>query len=204
MSHILTDSFQPTVQRAELVAALRARDGDVCLYPGCKEILNFDITSGRLEPTVDHWVPQWYGKSQGWTRDEIWDLSNLKLMHKRCNAKKGDLIPHEDGTLPERAKSSFRYRRDKRANRPDEPCVQCDNGHGLAMDEVCAQCGMNAQRYPRWAKVRWDECDHEAFWCWVCSITPEMRPSSIGTAMRQGGADEYGEALDSPFAELGE
>jgi hypothetical protein len=26
------------------------------------------------------------------------------------------------------------------------------------------------ERFPRWAKMRADECDHEAFWCWACSI----------------------------------
>jgi hypothetical protein len=192
-------TYQPAVARAELVASLRARDGDNCQFPACGETLNFEIVSGRLEPTIDHWIPQWKGKAEGWTKEEIWDISNLKLMHKKCNAKKGDLIPNDDGTLPERPKSTFRYRRDKRANRADEPCQVCDNGHNLAIDEVCAQCGMNAQRFPRWAKVSAPECDHEIFWCWWCSITPEVRPSSVGIAMRQAGADEFGEELNSPL-----
>lgn len=163
------------VPRAELVASLRVRDGGTCQYPDCGQSLDFDIIEGPWEPTIDHWIPQWRGKENGWTIDEIWDLSNLKLMHKRCNAKKGDLIPNEDGTLPEKKTSTFRFRRQKRANRPDGPCVVCDNGHNLAADEVCAQCGMNAQRFPRWAHVKFYECDHAAFWCWVCSITPNMR-----------------------------
>ncbi len=214
-------NYQPTVQRAELVAALRARDGNKCRYPGCIEELDFNVTSGRLEVTIDHWIPQWYGKDNGWTRDEIWDLSNLRLMHKKCNAKKGDLIPfvlcpscgystasgtkicpadgcetslpQGDGILPPRPASKFRYRRDKRADRLDGPCDVCDNGHALEIDEICAQCGMDAQRFPRWAKMKYKECDHELFWCIWCSIGDIPRPSSIGIAMRQADSTELGE-----------
>ena len=182
------------VPRAELVAQLRARDGERCMHPDCGGILNFEITDGPAEVTIDHWMPHHFGKSNGWTLAEIWALSNLKLMHKKCNAKKGDLIPNEDGTLPPKPKSTFRFRRQKRAGRPDL-CDQCDNGHNLAPDEVCANCGCNAQRYPRWAKVPAPECDHELFWCWACSIGIIERPTSIATAMRQGDSTEIGEYL---------
>lgn len=187
------------IPRAEIVAALRERDGDVCAYPGCNERLDFGITSidgvsNPKEVTIDHWIPQVHGRENGWTQDEIWDLSNLKLMTKRCNAKKGDRIPNEDGTLPDRATKTFRYRRDKRAERPDL-CVSCDNGHNLFADEICGSCGCNAQRFPRSAKVRYDECDHEIMWCWVCSITPDMRPPAIGSAMRHADSDELGELM---------
>jgi hypothetical protein len=33
-------------------------------------------------------------------------------------------------------------------------------------------------------------------WCWVCSITPEMRPDSVGTAMRQASSDDVDELFD--------
>ena len=182
------------IPRAEIVAALRERDGNVCAYPGCNERLDFSITDGPKEVTIDHWIPQVYGKENGWTQSDIWDLSNLKLMSKRCNARKGDRIPNEDGTLPDRATKTFRYRRDKRAERP-EFCVSCDNGHNLFADEICGSCGCNAQRFPRSAKVRYDECDHEIMWCWVCSITPDMRPPAIGSAMRHADSDELGELM---------
>lgn len=181
--------------RAELVMQLHARDGDVCQYPGCAKPLDLAVEDGPLEVTIDHWFPQWYGKSEDWSNAQIWDLSNLKLMHKRCNARKGDLIPFEDGTLPEKPKSKFRFRRQKRAGRP-ELCTECDNGHDLVIGEVCANCGCNAQRFPRWAKVSFAECEkdgHSIYWCWVCSITPDMRPSTIGIAMRQADSDELGE-----------
>jgi hypothetical protein len=105
-------------------------------------------------------------------------------MHKKCNAKKGDLIPNEDGTLPKKAASTFRFRRQKRAGRP-ELCGECDNGHALNMGEVCANCGCNAQRFPRSNHAPFSECDHELFWCIWCSIGDIPRVSSVGIAMRK-------------------
>jgi 5-methylcytosine-specific restriction endonuclease McrA len=191
----MTETQSHKVPRAELVAALRLRDGDVCAFPGCTERLDFSIKDGPREVTLDHWYPQYAGKADGWSMDEIWHLDNLRLMSKKCNARKGDRIPNEDGTLPEKATKTFRYRRDKRAERPDL-CVACDNGHNLFADEICGSCGCNAQRFPRSAKVRFDECDHEIMWCWVCSITPDMRPSSVGIAMRHADSDELGEWVE--------
>lgn len=189
------------IPRAELVSTMRERDGDICMHPDCGLPLDFDRepptdgSSDPLEVTIDHWYPQYAGKADGWTMAEIWHVSNLKLMHKKCNAKKGDLIPNDDGTLPAKPKSTFKFRRQKRAGRP-ELCLECDNGHNLMVGEFCASCGCDAQRFPRSAKVRYDECDHELLWCWVCSITPEMRPNSIGIAMRQADSTELGELLD--------
>lgn len=180
------------VPRAELVAQMRTRDGDRCMHPDCGRELDFSVTEGPAEVTIDHWMPQYFGKAEGWTMAEIWDVSNLKLMHKRCNAKKGDLIPNEDGTLPPKPQSTFRFRRQKRAGRPEQ-CEQCDNGHNLGPDEMCASCGCNAQRFPRWAKVKTQDCDHELLWCIWCSIGVIERPNSIGIAMRQADSDELGE-----------
>lgn len=178
--------------RAEIIAALRERDGDVCQYPGCEEVLDFTILSGPREVTIDHHIPQYFGKANGWTMGEIWALSNLRLMTKKCNARKGDRIPNEDGTLPAKPQSTFRFRRDKRANRPDGPCEVCDNGHNLGVNEVCAQCGMNAQRFPRWAKVKASECLHDGvFWCWACSIgVVEMRGATETMLLGGEGGDE--------------
>lgn len=181
--------------RQEIVDTLRARDGNVCYFPDCNEKLDFSITEGPKEVTIDHWMPQHYGKSNGWSAEQIWDLNNLFLMHKKCNAKKGDRIPNDDGTLPDRVVRKFRYRRDKRADRA-EVCVSCDNGHNLSPDEVCGACGMDAQRFPRWAKVKTQDCDHELFWCIWCSIGVIERPSSVAIAMRHADSDELGEMFD--------
>lgn len=187
----MTTTVVERLTRQEMIDALRARDGDVCRYPACGGIMDFSVLQGPQEVTIDHWMPQHYGKTNNWTWEQIWDLDNLKLMHKKCNAKKGDRIPNEDGTLPERVVRKFRYRRDKRAGRA-ELCIECDNGHNLFANEICASCGCDAQRFPRSAKVRFDECDHEIMWCWVCSITPDMRPAAVNSAVRHAEAGEWG------------
>src|SRR6478609_3396352 len=192
MTMTIEQAHVEKVARNDMLAALRKRDGDTCQFPKCSGNLDFSIKDGPLEVTIDHWMPQHYGNLNGWTYEEIWDLSNLKLMHKKCNAKKGDLIPNEDGTLPERAVRKFRYRRDKRAGRPDV-CVECDNGHNLLIGEFCASCGHDAQRFPRWAKVNANECSHDITWCWACSIGIVERENSIATAMRQADSTELGE-----------
>lgn len=179
------------LERLEIIRALVARDGTMCQFPGEEHELDF-AAEGRAEVTIDHWVPQWYGKSEGWTPDEIWDTSNLKLMCKKHNAKKGDRIPNEDGSLPEKPMSTFRYRRQKRAGRP-ELCLECENGHNLLIGEYCANCGCNAQRFPRWAKVNANDCSHDITWCWACSIGIVERESSVATAMRQADSTELGE-----------
>lgn len=184
------------VPRSEQVAALVERDGVMCQFPDCDLELNFELTGDNdMSTTIDHWMPQWYGKSEGWTYDQIWDLSNLKLMHKKCNARKGERIPNDDGTLPKRKTRTFRYKRDKRAGRPEE-CSDCQNGHALEHNEVCGSCGTFGKFFNRDAKVKYSDCDHEILWCWICSITPDMRPSSIGIAMRQADTDELGEMHD--------
>lgn len=190
-----TDIIYNKIPRPELVAALRKRDGERCQHPDCGRALDFAVTEGPMEVTIDHWIPQYFGKAEGWTHEQIWDLGNLKLMHKKCNAKKGDLIPNEDGTLPAKPQSTFRFRRQKRAGRP-ELCTECDNGHNLFIGEVCANCGCDAQRFPRWAKERLPDCDHEISWCWACSIGVIERPSSIGIAMRQADSTELGEIVE--------
>lgn len=178
--------------RAELVAALIQRDGTKCMFPGCGSVLDFEVTEGPNEVTLDHWTPQWFGKENGWTWDEIWSVDNLKLMHKKCNAKKGERIPNEDGTLPERAQSTFKFRRQKRATRP-EVCQVCDSGRKLGPSEVCASCssGPMPERFPRWAKMPSNECDHELFWCWACSIGILNRVPSVDVAVRSGESGEW-------------
>lgn len=158
----MIETIQTKPSRDILVSALIDRDGDFCRY--CKR--DFSIR----ERTIDHVYPQSRAYEEGWTYEEVWDLGNLALACKPCNAKKGDRLLNEDGTIPARKERTFRYRRDRRATRPSEPCVVCDNGHNLFIDEVCAQCGVIAQQFPRSAKVKASECDHAVTWCWACSI----------------------------------
>lgn len=184
----MTEIIEITKQRAELVSQLIERDGTTCQYPGCGNELDFTIEEGPFRVTIDHWMPKWFGIENDWTRDEIWDLSNLKLMERKCNAKKGDLIPNEDGTLPEKpARRKFRYRRDKRAQRP-EVCTACNSGRNLDEDEWCNACGSGPQpaRYPKWRQMKPSECDHDLFFCWACHLEPNMRRSALDTLISGG------------------
>ena len=177
--------------RQEQIDALIERDGLVCQHPKCGEPL--DLTRGDendpFRVTIDHWMPQHYGKANNWTYEEIWALSNLRLMHKRCNAKKGDLIPNEDGTLPEKATRKFRYRRQKRAERP-EICTACNAGRNLGPDEWCNSCGGGGAT--DWWKQKWrqmtpKECDHDNFYCVACTVWfPEYRRSVLDTLVFGG------------------
>lgn len=178
------------IPREELVRQLRLRDGDTCQHPSCNNRMDFSLTDGPHAVTIDHWYPQYAAKSEGWPMSDIWAVNNLKLMEKKCNADKGDRIPFEDGTLPAKPARTFRYRRQARAGRP-EYCTECDNGHNLTVGEVCANCNCTAQRFPRDAKVRYSECDHEIFWCWSCSIGVTPRPPAIDIAVRQGESGEW-------------
>lgn len=178
--------------RTEIVSELIERDGTTCQYPGCDHELDFSVTDGPNEVTIDHWIPQSWGFDHGWTYDQVWHLSNLKLMAKKCNAKKGDLLPNSDGTLPEKITRTFKYRRDARAQRP-EICTECDNGRKLGPSEVCAACNSGPQpnRFPRFAKAQVKECDHEIFWCAWCSIGLIPRPSAVEVALLQGESGEW-------------
>lgn len=157
--------------RSELIELLVERDGLVCQHPDCGRPLDLDATDDPQLVTIDHREPQSWCRLQGWTDAEIWSLDNLDLMHKKCNASKGHRRYREDGTLEPKPLSRFRYRRQKRAERP-EVCTSCSAGRDLGPDEVCASCGSGPlpHRWPRWAKVPSRECLHDGvFWCWACA-----------------------------------
>lgn len=171
--------------RTELVHALIERDGDTCRY--CSRDFS------NRERTIDHVYPQSRGFAEGWTYDQVWDLSNLALACKPCNAKKSDQLLLPDGTIPVRKNRTIRYRRDKRATRMDQPCVECDNGHNLFIDEICAACGVTAQQYPRSAKVKYPDCDHATTWCWACSIGVVERKGALEMLFGMNGAPIEGQ-----------
>lgn len=172
--------------RSELVLALIERDGDECRY--CHR--DFSVR----ERTLDHVYPQSKGFAEGWTYEQVWSLDNLVLACKPCNAKKGDLVLNDDGTIPKRRERTFRYRRDKRAQRADI-CTSCNAGRDLGPDEVCASCmsGPMPERFPRWAKMKASDCDHELFWCAWCSIGIIERPSAASMILigHEGEEDGY-------------
>lgn len=171
--------------RSELVLALIERDGDECRY--CHR--DFSVR----ERTIDHIFPQSKAYEAGWTYEQVWDLTNLALACKPCNAKKGDQLLDENGEIPSRKERTFRYRRDKRAMRA-EVCVSCNAGRNLGPDEICMSCGSGPmpERFPRWAKMPSHECDHEAFWCWACSIGIVDRVGATEMILIKGEGQEDG------------
>jgi len=176
--------------RTDLVAALVERDGSLCMHPRCGKPLDF-TAEGSQEVTIDHREPQSWCRENGWTEEQIWELTNLNLMHKSCNASKSDTRYLEDGTLPVKV-NRLVNRRMARAERP-EICTSCNAGRDLGPDEVCASCnsGPMPERFPRWAKVPYNECDHELFWCWACCITPDMRAPAVEIAVLQSESGEW-------------
>lgn len=68
-----------TDQWTEIIAAYRRSNG-VCGI--CGQPVDLTISSGPLQPTIDHIVPQTRGGSS--------DRVNLQLAHRVCNNRKGN------------------------------------------------------------------------------------------------------------------
>ena len=169
--------------RDERIDALVAIYGLKCFFPGCDKPLT------REEVTFDHW---WVPQSQGGT----WEIDNLRLMHKRCNAIKGDRIPNADGTLPplKREVSLANRRAVRRVVRP-EVCETCNSGRDLGPEDICDVCGSLPQPYnfPRWAQMRPKECPHSGPWhCWMCTLGFIEREAAIIDVLN---GDELDEAI---------
>jgi hypothetical protein len=166
--------------RKEIVKNLRLRDGNDCRHPDCG--LPFTEKNG---PTIDHWFPLAAGGT--------WDLGNLKLMHKKCNAAKGDKIPLDDNTLPVVEKKPKVSRAMKRSDRP-VVCERCQSGRLLGPDEECDECGSGPMppNYPQWSKMRSNDCTHEGvWWCWACisGVVDRVPASRIVFDNREPGID---------------
>lgn len=174
------------LSRTEIVTLLIERDGLACQYPGCDEILDLNDV-GPKEVTIDHSEPISWCRENGWTEDEIWDLSNLKLFSKKCNARKSNIRYLPDGTLPEPKGSRFRLRRQKRAERPDT-CDTCMNGRILLIGEECPVCFSGPQpSYPTAYQCKSSECPHSGPWsCWACMIGIAEREPAIVTVLDGG------------------
>jgi hypothetical protein len=155
--------------RDERIDILIHRDGDLCFYPECGKPFKT-----RDEMTFDHWLPQ----SKGGT----WEIENLRLMHKRCNALKGDRMPLPDGTLPSTKKEpNASERRAAKRSQRIEVCNVCDSGRKLGEDDECTTCGSGPmpRAFPQWRKMKSNECDHDLFWCWACAIGIADRKPAI-------------------------
>jgi hypothetical protein len=150
--------------RAERIEFLVDRDGPDCFL--CRNPFKEEV-----DITFDHWIPQ----SKGGT----WHVDNLRLMHKRCNALKGDRMPNPDGTLPPLPKDllgPFHIRADK-SGRIDV-CDTCESGRLLLAGEICEICGSGPQplTYPKHLQKKPKECDHHINHCWMCLVhDPSLR-----------------------------
>lgn len=168
------------VDKARTIEELTERDGYRCMYPidiGKFCDRPFDTEEdGRHSVTIDHIYPQAKAKADGWTFEQIWDLSNLQLMGKLCNAKKSDLLYLEDGTLESRGRTKA-----TKMPRP-ENCDLCMNGRLLLPDEICELCYSEAQpkSWPRSLQREPKQCDHSTYHCWVCLVhDPSLRVPAI-------------------------
>ena len=168
------------LNRTQIVETLLERDGDTCRYPGKEHPLDLTAPETSNEAvTIDHWIPQSWGLSHGWTPIEIWALENLKLMCKHHNALKGDRMPLEDGTLPPHPKDNrniWEIRADK--SKRVDVCQTCESGRLLLLGEICDVCGSGPQpvSFPKHAQRSPKECDHHFNHCWMCIVhDPSLR-----------------------------
>jgi len=170
------------LDRDTIISELRVRDGDNCKLPSCGKPLDFSITEGPQRVTIDHQYPQARARQDGWTERQIWDLSNLDLMHRACNARKSDKVYNDDGTLPE---SPSRQKAVDKSNRP-MVCNLCESGRLLLEGETCELCGSGPQpaTAPRYLRVKPSECSHgwgdnPDEYCWMCFIGHVERKPAI-------------------------
>jgi hypothetical protein len=164
------------MNREEIILAIELRDGVDCFL--CKKPFSKDENDVLHEVTIDHWYPQSVGFLEGWSFEEVNDLSNLRKAHRPCNSKKGDLVPHADGTLPERPVKE----RSIKGPRPVS-CDTCMNGRILLLGEFCPDCssGPQPRAFPKTLQKIPKECDHSSYHCWMCVIGHIPRKSAIET-----------------------
>lgn len=165
--------MQTLLSRQETIDLLRKRDGYVCMFPGCDEALS---ESGKHMVTVDHIYPQFLAKADGWTYAQINDLSNLQLMGKTCNARKGHLLPDANGNYDVKPVEI----KIPKADRP-AICDTCYAGRILLPGEECYDCGSGPQPAvaPAALQRKPKECDHSTYHCWMCFLDFVPRKEAI-------------------------
>jgi 5-methylcytosine-specific restriction endonuclease McrA len=156
------------VSKKQVIEKLVERDGYRCMFPGCvrefDEVIDPETHYTHMM-TIDHIHPQAAALEAGWEYELVNDIDNLQLMGKSCNARKGDLIPNPDGTLPVRPSKPASI------NKPDV-CDHCMSGRLLLADEVCEVCGSGPQPVgtPRYLQKKPKDCDHNVYHCWMCHL----------------------------------
>lgn len=167
--------MQAELTRQEVIDLLTERDGFACQFPGCTEPMT---DTGNHMVTLDHIHPQALARAQGWTEEQINDLSNLQLMGKRCNARKGHLTYDEDGNLPLKRREP---RAVAKSHRP-AVCDTCASGRLLFPGEECYDCGSGPQPAvaPKATQKSPKECTHAGYdHCWMCYLGFVERGSAL-------------------------
>lgn len=174
-----TELFDPRLNtRAELVEHIALRDGFACYL--CPRPF-----TAEDRPTIDHYHPL----AKGGT----WELSNLKLAHRKCNQEKADRVFLDDGTLETKQKRiSYRDRQASKQSILDAFCEECNDGRLLWPDDICEICGRGAVTFPWTTRLQPKDCSHSGpWWCWSCSIGIVDREPAFVDAF--GAGDELGD-----------
>jgi hypothetical protein len=167
--------MQLELSRQETIEILTIRDGYTCMFPDCTEPLT---DTGNHMVTLDHIYPQALAKRDGWSIDKINHINNLQLMGKNCNARKGHLIPDENGNLPLKVKEP---RALAKSERP-VICETCYAGRLLFLGEECYDCGSGPQPAiaPKATQKTPKECTHAGHdHCWMCYLGFVERSSAL-------------------------
>ncbi len=176
------------INRARAMQLLILRDGDACTMPYCKSPTEFSESNPR---TLDHDLARANGGSD--------DLSNLFIMHQKCNNAKGDRlwIGVDDNGFRVLEPLPFKERRSSVVKRDPYEC--CNEGHSLGEGEVCGVCGSHPQpsTFPHWAQASPKDCDHEMFHCRDCVLgfVPRV-PASVSAMVEYDGAELHDPDLD--------
>jgi hypothetical protein len=164
--------MQRDIARQEIIDILAERDGYECIIKCGKPFTDTD------KPSLDHWRPVSWAKANGWTIEQINDISNLRLAHRSCNSRKGNMLPLDDYTLPPLPPKK---EPGVKVVRP-EICDTCYSGRLLFPGEVCYDCGSEAQpkAAPKATQKTPKECTHSGFdHCWMCYLDFVPRSSAL-------------------------
>ena len=154
------------VTNSEIRELLAKRDGHFCQWEHCKKP-QFD-PADLQDMTIDHVLPVSFCKENGWTKEDTNDLTNLQLLHRRCNSEKGSLLPDENGSysIPD-----FKTRQQKVVRVPVTDC--CTSGREILPGDVCVVCGSEAKpkKWPSSVKKDPKNCTHhELDFCYMCLL----------------------------------
>lgn len=166
-----------TMKTQEVIDALIERDGDFCQFYDCPyDRYKFSDNNFR---SIDHHVPRSRGGEDS--------MVNFRLMHFKCNNRKGDRLYLPDGTLeplPLKPERSNTIKRD--------PCTKCNEGRALSKGQVCPVCGSGPQPFnsPGYSQKKVKDCSHSGEdHCWACFTGLIERETALTGMIREAVED---------------